>query len=90
MDAWMQWAKKAGDPIVDLGTPLGNGKSVSANSVGDSNTKIVGYLILKRDSLESETALLKEHPHGRIPNFSIEIFECLAMPGAEKLPSQAA
>jgi len=90
MDAWMQWAKKAGGAIVDLGTPLGNGKSVSASSTGEGNSKIVGYSILQGDSLESVAALLKEHPHGRIPNFSIEVFECLAMPGAEKLPSRAA
>ena len=90
MDAWMQWAKKAGDAIVDLGTPLGNGKNVSADLVRDGNTKIVGYSILQGDSLEAVTGLLKEHPHGRIPNFSIEVLECLAIPGTEKLPSQAA
>ena len=90
MDAWTQWAKKAGDAIVDLGMPLGDGKSVSADLVRDSSTKIVGYSILQGDSLEVVTALLKEHPHGRIPNFSIEVLECLAMPGTETLPSQAA
>ena len=26
MDAWMAWAKEAGDAVVDLGMPLGKGR----------------------------------------------------------------
>lgn len=29
MELWMQWAKKCGDKLVDLGAPLMNGKALS-------------------------------------------------------------
>ena len=29
MEAWMTWAKKCGDKLVDLGAPLMNGKALS-------------------------------------------------------------
>src|SRR5438270_862260 len=36
MDAWMTWANKAGNAIVDLGMPLGNGRRLTASSENDS------------------------------------------------------
>jgi hypothetical protein len=29
MAKWMEWAKRVGDGLVDLGTPLGNGQRVN-------------------------------------------------------------
>ena len=81
MDAWMTWAKKAGNAIVDLGAPLGNGRGLKGASVAQSSTTVVGYSILQADSIESVTSVLKDHPHLRMPNFSIEVFESLPLPG---------
>ena len=81
MDAWMNWAKKAGNAIVDLGMPLGNGRKLSGTSVSNGITMAAGYSILQADSMESVVVLLKVHPHLRMPDFSIEVFECLPMPG---------
>jgi hypothetical protein len=81
MDAWMTWANKAGNAIVDLGMPLGNGRRLTASSENDSTATVTGYSILQADSIEVLTKLLKDHPHLRMPGFSIEIFEGLPMPG---------
>lgn len=81
MDAWMTWANKASSAIVDLGAPLGNGKSLNGNSLGASGTMATGYSILQANSMQAATELLREHPHLRMPGFSIEIFEALPMPG---------
>ena len=81
MGAWMTWAKKAGSAIVDLGTPLYNAKSIRGTSVGNSNCTVAGYSILQADSIEAVTTLLGDHPHLRTPDFSIEVFESLPMPG---------
>jgi len=40
----------------------------------------VGYSILEAESMEAVKELLQDHPHGRVQNFTVEIFECLAMP----------
>jgi hypothetical protein len=81
MEAWMAWAKKAGGAIVELGAPLSNGKRLEGSSVSNSGTMVAGYSIVQADSMETVTTLLKDHPHLRMPQFSIEVFEALPMPG---------
>jgi hypothetical protein len=74
MDAWMAWAGKAGDAIVDLGTPL-----AVVEAGGDAGDPIGGYSILQADSKEALAAVLKDHPHRMIGD--IQTLECLSMPG---------
>jgi hypothetical protein len=91
MEAWMTWARKAGEAIIDLGAPLGNGRTVAQHSVKDAAGNISGYSLLQADSLEAVTKLLQEHPHSRMPDFAIQVLECLAMPGEmANRPPQAA
>ena len=81
MDAWMAWQRKAGQAVVDLGMPLGNGKIVSTSGVSSGTTGIVGFAILQGNSIEEITPLLKDHPHLHIPGSSIEVLEGMPMPG---------
>jgi len=80
MKPWMEWAAKAGDRLVDLGTPLGNGISVSAG--GTPSTKQVnGYSILQAESIEEAHELLKDHPHlGWAEGCDIEVYETMPLP----------
>ena len=78
MDAWMTWAGKAGDAVVDLGTPLGDSTHVgSAASAGD----VCGYSILQAGSAQDITNILDGHPHLDMPGNSIDVLELLSMPG---------
>ena len=81
MEAWMQWAGKAGDHIVDLGSPVA---SVATVGKGDGvGQPIGGFSILQGDSRDEITALLDGHPHFQSPgNPSIEVLEFLPMPGS--------
>lgn len=81
MDAWMRWAREAGDAIVDLGAPLDDGTIVGAGSAPSGSSKAVGYSILQAESMDAVKNLLRDHPHGHMPNFAVEVFECIAMPG---------
>ena len=81
MDAWMEWAGKAADAIVDLGTPLAAATSVGSGLSVTSGDDISGYSILQSDSVEVLASLLEEHPHLHVPGNSIEVLEFLAMPG---------
>lgn len=47
--------------------PLGNGKSLKADSVSNTRTTVVGYSIVGADSMEAVTTLLGDHPHLRMP-----------------------
>jgi hypothetical protein len=60
MEAWMQWAGKAGDAVVDLGTPLAPAAHVGPGSsdVGE----ISGYSIMQADSAGALGGMLDGHP----------------------------
>jgi hypothetical protein len=81
MQAWNDWSAKAGDGVVDLGTPLGNGRRVDTAGTTDANTEAAGYSILQADDADSAVALLDGHPHLQMPGASIEVHEALEIPG---------
>ncbi len=82
MKHWMIWAKKCGPALVDMGTPLGMGKKVTAKGTHPSNKDVVGYSILQADSMDDAVKMLKEHPHLKLADScEIEVHECMPMPG---------
>lgn len=84
MEAWMVWAQKCGDKLLDFGTPLGNGqKLIPGGKSVNSERKVVGYSILQADSREEAEELLMDHPHlAWKADCEIEIHESLAVPGS--------
>lgn len=81
MDAWMAWAKKCGEGMVDLGKPLGNTVRVSKDGETNGNKNIVGYSFLQAGSLDEAKKMLDGHPHLSLPGGEIEVHECLEIPG---------
>jgi hypothetical protein len=80
MELWMTWAGKAGDHLVDLGSPLASVSTVGKASSGGS--AIGGFSILQADTVEDVNTLLKDHPHFHAsPDASIEVLEFLPVPG---------
>jgi hypothetical protein len=80
MDAWMAWAGKAGDAIVDLGAPLSDAAYVGPRSAGGDSGHVTGFSILQAESADALTGILDGHPHLDMGG-SIEVLEFLAMPG---------
>ncbi|WP_166879268.1 hypothetical protein [Salinibacterium sp. ZJ450] len=80
MQQWMDWAGRAGDALVDFGTPLGHGQTVTKDGAAASSSKAGGYSIMEGDE-DRVMALLKDHPHLMMPGNTIEVFETLEMPG---------
>ncbi len=39
MEAWMTWAKEAGDAVVDLGMPLGKGRHLDGSQVAQTRIR---------------------------------------------------
>ena len=62
MDAWMAWAGKVGDALVDFGMPLGSSKHIESGSAGDGSNPASGFSILQADSLDAATGLAKNSP----------------------------
>jgi hypothetical protein len=81
MDEWMTWAGKAGDAIVDLGSPVATVKAVGPVSDAGGGAFVGGFSIMEADSLDALEALLDGHPHLQMDGGWIEVHEFLAIPG---------
>ena len=75
MEAWTAWAARAGDAVVDLGTPL-----QVVDSGGDTGDPVGGYSILQADSPDALAKVLDGHPH-ITEGGTIETLEVLTVPG---------
>ena len=78
MDAWMAWAAKAGDAIVDLGAPLADAAHLGG---GSATGDITGFSVLQAESADALTSLLDAHPHLGMPGASIDVLEFIPIPG---------
>lgn len=81
MDMWNAWAQRAGDAIVDLGTPVSAAARVERGGVAASESQVAGFSIMQADDLEDLQKLLSDHPHLETPDGSIEVLETLSIPG---------
>ena len=84
MKPWMEWAKQVGSGMVDLGTPLGNGKKVTKSGAISADSQVNGYSILQAENIDAAVEMLKNHPHlNWAQGCEIEVFESLPLPGME-------
>ncbi|HEV3223771.1 MAG TPA: hypothetical protein VGZ90_12875 [Puia sp.] len=84
MEAWMQWAKKCGDRLIDMGSPLMNAHQISpGDKITTSKNHIAGYSILEAENIDGAIVLLRGHPHtsGWNAEAIIEIHESMPLPG---------
>jgi hypothetical protein len=82
MKAWGDWMVTHKGAIVDTGGPLGKTKRASAEGVSDTKNNMAGYVIIQAESHEAAARLFEMHPHFAIfPGDSVEIMECLPIPG---------
>lgn len=84
IELWMNWAKKCGDQMVDMGNPLMGGQAINPDGSSTPSTKdVCGYSILRAENIEEAKKLLEGHPHlGWNAACSIEIHESLPVPGS--------
>jgi hypothetical protein len=82
MKAWMEWGATHQKAILDQGGPLGKTKRTSKEGIADIKNNMAGYAIVQADSHEAAAKMFEKHPHFTIfPGDSVEIMECLAIPG---------
>ena len=72
-DAWKEWGRRAGTALVEFGAPLAD--------VGGKKTQVTGFSILQANSTSEIDQLLRDHPHTKHPNATIEVHEFIDVPG---------
>jgi hypothetical protein len=81
MGAWQAWHEKCGSALVDFGAPLDKSTSVTSGGGAPGKTSITGYSIIQAGSMDEAVALLSGHPHFFAPASSMQVLECVPMPG---------
>ncbi len=81
MALWQAWLGKCGSALLDPGAPLDKSTTVAAGAGTPGKTDITGYTLLQAESVEAAAALMADHPHFHTPGGSIQILECVRLPG---------
>ena len=84
MALWQEWAERCGIKLLDMGSPLMNGRRIGSEGEPTASTKeVAGYSLLSAEDWDDVMTLLEGHPHisGWHPGATIEIHETIAMPG---------
>jgi hypothetical protein len=82
MKAWQAWAETHAAAVVEPGAPLGRTKRVAPEGIADIRNVMAGYVVVRAASHEAAAAMFLDHPHFTIfPGDSVEVMECLPMPG---------
>jgi hypothetical protein len=84
MEMWMNWAKRCGDNLLMIGSPLVNGQSVApTGNVTPSTKNVSGYSIVQAENMEGALKMMDGHPHlmGWHQEATIEVHEAMPIPG---------
>jgi hypothetical protein len=82
MKAWGNWVDTHKASIVAMGGPLGKTKLTSAQGVADTRNAMTGYTVVQAETHDEAARMFEKHPHFTIfPGDSVEIMECLPIPG---------
>jgi hypothetical protein len=82
MKAWGDWMATHQAAILETGGPLGKTKRSEKAGVSDTKNNMVGYVIVLAESHDAAAKMFERHPHFTIfPGDSVEIMECLPIPG---------
>lgn len=82
MAEWKAWAASLESAFVDPGTPVGVTKVLGQKGVSGSGSPhpVMGFSILEADSMDHALDMLKDCPHLKYNDGTIEVSEMMAMP----------
>lgn len=79
MAKWKAWVGGLGDVLVDPGTPLGKPKTLSSSGVSDGGgtKRLLGFSIVKADSMDAALEMAKGCPY--LEHGTIDVAEVMKM-----------
>ena len=79
---WKTWMDRVGTALVDMCSPMGNGRSVVDDGSQGKPLELSGYSILEAENMGKALELVDGHPFlsDKTGKFSVEIFELFPAP----------
>ena len=78
---WMEWAERCGSALVDPGSPLMGGQTLSKSGSSHSDKGLIAYSILQAEDMQAAKALLESHPHLEwMAGCEIDVYEAMHSP----------
>jgi hypothetical protein len=76
-EGWPEWFGKAGDALVDLGSPMVNGFVIHHDgSTSDDAASLDGYSVIQAEDRSEVLDLVSDHPLLALGSeYTIEVFE---------------
>jgi hypothetical protein len=76
-EGWPEWFERAGDKLVDKGSPMANGFVVhSDGTTSETAASLNGYSIIRAQDRDEVLGLLKDHPLlAPRSDYTIDVFE---------------
>jgi hypothetical protein len=80
--AWGAWVEANLGAIVEVGAPLGKTLRASKGGVESIHNALTAYTVVRAESHQAAARMFENHPHFTIfPGDSVEVMECLSLPG---------
>jgi hypothetical protein len=82
MTEWMNWGTKNSNTVIDRGHPVGTTKRINPSGISSVTNEVAAYTIVQAESHEAAASLFLNYPHFMLfPGDSVEVMECLPIPG---------
>jgi hypothetical protein len=82
MGKWQEWVQSNMDALQNPGTPVSDGKVLTATEDSEVDGTLMGYAVLEAADMAAAEAILKTDPFlGQGEGCAIEVYECMQMPG---------
>lgn len=83
MMKWKTWMEGVGPALINMGSPMGNSRSIVDDGSEGSLLELTGYSVLEADSIDTAVQMVDGHPFlsDKTGKFSVEVFELFPMPG---------
>jgi len=76
-EGWPEWFARAGEALVDRGSPLVHGFAVHGDgSTGDAASRLNGYSLIEAADRAQAVELIRHHPFVALgPDYAVEAYE---------------
>ncbi len=82
MGKWQAWTQQNAHALVNPGTALSGGQVLSGAGSSDVDGTMMGYAIVRAEDMAAAEAILRTDPFlDQGEGCTIEVYECMSMPG---------